>query len=566
MATEFSRATPSERKKYLEQRYFDLKLKRAPFLELWKDVAQYFQPFAGRFDIHNHGEDRDLGFIIQNEAGQDLHILISGMYTGASSPSRAWFTIAPPTPDLENDYEVATWCSQVQRMILKLFETSNTYDALHGIYRELCMFGIAADVLTDNYDTGLEHHLLSAGEYCVAADNTGTVNTLYREFELTVAQAVRQFGYKNLSKQIQTCYDKGRLSEYFTFLQAIEPREDRDYNSKSNKDMPFASYYMEVGSDEKNIISESGFKEFPCIVSRWDILGIDVYGSSPCMTVLPDVKQYQQVCLRAGQLIDQMSRPPMQVPQSARNARISLKAGALNYTQSTANEQMIRPIVSGTGDLNPVLTYIQSLQQSIRKGLYVDQFLMLENAQGDRKTTVEVNALKEEKMLVLGTVVERNNRECLGRLVEIAYKRLLDAGLLPPPPEAIQNMGMEVKFQSVLSQAQKAVDINSVDRMVSAMASMASITPEVLDRLDPDGYVDVYRERLDIDPKFLRSKEQADEIRQQRAQAQQQQQAMEQAQQGSVAMEQMAQAQKLGAEASATQQSLGDIAGGGDLV
>ena len=566
MATDFSKATPRERKQLLEQRLTDLKIKREPFLQLWKDVAQYISPYSGRFDIHNHGEERNLGLILDSEASRDLNILASGLMSGASSPSRPWFTIAPPNQELAEDYEVALWCSKVQRMILKLFQMTNTYNTLHSMYKELSLFGISADVLTDSYDVGLEHHLLSAGEYCVASDSAGNVNTLYREFELTVAQAVRQFGYNNLSKDIQHCFDRGYLSEYFSFVQAIEPRDDRDPNSPLAINMPWASYYFEQGSSVKDIISEGGYEDFPCIVPRWEVLGLDVYGSSPCMTVLPDVKQLQQETLRKMQLVDQMSMPPMQVPQSARNAHISLRAGAMNYTQSTANEQMIRPIISGMGDLNAVMQDIQQLHEAIKDGLFVRQFLMLEEAQNNRKTTVEVYALKEEKMLVLGSVVERNNNECLGRLVMMAYRRLMKAGLLPEPPQVLQNMAMDVEFQSVLSQAQKAVDINSVDRMVSAVASMANIMPEVLDRLDPDGYVDVYRERLDVDPKFLRSKEKADEIRQQRAQAQQQQAQMDQAQQGTMAMQQMAQAQKSGAEASLAQQQLDEVAGGSDVI
>lgn len=566
MSTRFSSATPQERKRYLEQRFADLKQKRQPFLDLWQDIAQYISPFSGRFDIHNHGENRDLGFIIDSEASRDLNTLVSGLLNGASSPSRPWFSLQPPNPDLAKDHDVALWCSDVQQMLLKMFQVSNTYGALQQIYRELALFGIAADVLTDNYDKGIEHHVLTAGEFCAAADAAGNVNTLYREFELTVAQAVRQFGYESLSPEIQRCYDRGELSQCFEFMQAIEPRSDRDLSSKTNLNMPWASYYMEQKTSAKKIISESGFEEFPCIVPRWDVLGTDVYGSSPCMTILPDVKQLQVEAMCKNELAQLMTRPPLQVPQTARNEQLSLDAGALNYTQSTANEQLIRPIMSGIGDLNAISADIEKLHEVIKSGLFVHQFLMLDDAQNNRKTTVEVYALKEEKMLVLGGVVERNNNECLGRLVEIGYRRLLKGGVLPPPPAAIENMAMDIQFQSVLAQSQKAVDINSVDRMVSAVASMANIMPEVLDRLDPDGYVDVYRERLDVDPKFLRSKEQADEIRQQRAEAQQQQAQMEQAQQGSLAAQQMAQAQKSGAEASLAQQQLDDIAGGGTLV
>lgn len=565
MSTEFSRATPSERKRFLEQRFEDLKRKRQPFLTQWERCAQFISPNSGRFDLNNHGEDRNLDYILDSEAGQDLNTLASGLVTSASSPARPWFSLQCPDPKLENNYAVANWCSEVQRIILKTFQKTKTYNVLHAMYKELALFGIACDVITDSYDQLIQHNLLTAGEYCVATDARGDVNTLYREFELTTSQAVRFFGYKKLSKEIRDAYDKGRLVEYWRFLHAIEPRYDRDASKLDNKNTAWASYYCELRSSATEIISESGYDDFPAVCPRWEVLGVDAYGESPCMTVLPDVIQLQQETLRKNQLVEIFSRPPLQVPNSARQNPISLTPGALNFTSSTAPEQQIRPIVAGEGDLNALTADIMQLKQSIKNGLFVRQFQTFEDAQNNRKTTVEVYALKEEKMLILGPVVERNNNECLSRLVELTYKRLLKAGALPPPPDELQNTAVDIEFSSVLSQAQQAVDINSIDRMVNAVASVANIMPDVLDRLDPDGYVDVYRERLGVDPKFLRSKDDADAIRQERAQMQQQAAQSEQAQASASTLNQLAEAQKGATDASLAGQQLDPVAGGGVL-
>ena len=563
MSTNFSRATPSERRTLLIQRLQDLKGKRQSFLNQWRDVAQFISPNSGRFTLHDHGENRDLDFILDSEAGRDLNILASGLMSSASSPARPWFSLNCTNPEFANNYAVANWCADVQKIILKVFQKSNTYNTLHSMYKELALFGVACDILTDSYDQVIQHNLLTAGEYCLATDPQGNVNTMYREFELTTSQAVRQFGYNNLSPEIRQAYDHGQLSEYWSFLHAIEPRHDRDASKLDNRNTAWASYYCELQSSAREIISESGYDDFPAICPRWDVLGVDAYGTSPCMTVLPDVKQLQQETLRKIELVDQFSRPPLQAPNSARQNPISLSPGALNFTSSTAPEQQIRPIVSSVGDLNALTQDIMQLRENIKDGLFVRQFLMLEEAQNNRKTTVEVYALKEEKMLVLGSVVERNNNECLGRLVELTYKRLLKAGALPPPPEELQETALDIEFSSVLSQAQQAVDINSVDRMVNAVASVAQIMPDVLDRLDPDGYVDVYRERLGVDPKFLRSKDDANEIRQQRAQAQQAAAQGEQLQAGAETLNQLAQAQKGSTDASLAGQQLDPVAGGG---
>ena len=187
---------------------------------------------------------------------------------------------------------------------------------------------------------------------------------------------------------------------------------------------------------------------------------------------------------------------------------------------------------------------------------------MVQQTAGDRRTTVEIYALQQEQMLSLGPVVERVQNECLGRLVNIAYQRLLDANALPPVPQVLQGQAVNVEFTSVLAQSQKSVDINSVDRLFSAMASAGQIVPEIYDRIDPDGYVDEYRDRLGVAPKILRSKEEADKIRQARAQAQQQAQEQQQALMQAQQTQSLMQAQKTGAEASLAMQSLDEVGGG----
>ena len=208
------------------------------------------------------------------------------------------------------------------------------------------------------------------------------------------------------------------------------------------------------------------------------------------------------------------------------------------------------------GNIGVISNDIQDLRERIKEGLFVKQFLLLEDVANNRKTTVEVYALKEEKMLALGSVSERINNECLKPFVTIGLNRLLESGAMPQPPKQIQDALLEVEFESVLAQAQKAIDLNAVDRFVSTVYNSVSVMPEVLDRIDPDGLIDVYKDRIGVDPKVLRSIEQAGEIRKQRAEQQQaQQEAMQQAQQAQ-AIHQLAQASEHGTQASLANQQL----------
>lgn len=550
----------------LQQRYGELKNRRAPFINQWKAVSKYISPFSGRFSVSDHGEHRSTAFILDSEATYSYKILTSGLMSGASSPARAWFKIQPKDENVQQDFEAIHWCASVESIMQKIFQQSNTYNTLHSIYKELVLFGTAVDLIYDDLDNIIQHHILTAGEYCLDTNDRGDVDTLYREFQLTTIQAVKAFGYDILPHEIQDSYNRGDLGSYWTFLHAIEPRVDRDVTANDVRNKAWGSYYLALGTSEQGILKESGFDYFPVLAPRWDIFGIEPYGSSPAQETLPDIKQLQQETLRKAELIENYVRPPLQAPQSARQNPIVMASGAINFTSTTANDQIIKPIINSTGDLNALNADIASIKESIRRGFYVDLFMMIQQTAGDRRTTVEINALQQEQMLSLGAVMERMQNELLGKLVKITFQKMLERKILPELPANYQNgIPLDIAFTSVLAQSQKAVDINTVDRFTSAIFASAQAMPEIIDRIDPDGYVDEYVARLGVAPKLIRSREEAEKIRQQRAEAQQAQQEQAESMMATQQQAQMAQAQKTGAEASLAMQQL-DALGTGAMI
>lgn len=559
----FSRATPNERKQYLTKRLIDLKRLREPWLDRWREVSDYIAPFVGRFGISDHLESRDYRFIIDNVAEHSLNILVSGLASGVTSPVRQWFKLSLPDINANQDISAARWCSDVEAQLMRAFQQSNTYNSLHSLYRELCLFGIGVDLVMEDAENVLRHHVLSAGEYCLQVNSNGVVDTLYREFQLTVGQAVEQFGFDNVPTVIKDAFRAGDLDHYYNFCHAIEPRRDRDIDSPSSKNMPFASYYFMVhdGSDNDGIISESGFNYFPALCPRWDVLAGETYGVSPAMTALPNVKQLQQESDAKATALELMTNPPIQAPSTLRQEPLSLTPGNITYTGMTGADQTIKPIITSAGDISAISADIDRLIERIQSDFFVDLFLLVQQATNDRKTAAEIYALKEEKMLVLGSVMERLQHELLRPLVVMTYNKLKQNQLLPQPPQRLKGANIEPEFQSMLVQSQRSVDINAIDRMMAAMQSMGAVLPGLYDRVDEDRLFDVYRERLGVDPKIARSIEDANAIRQQRAQAQAQAQEMQSVEQGANAYNQFMQAQKASADASMATQNL-DVIGG----
>jgi hypothetical protein len=423
------------------------------------------------------------------------------MMAGATSPARPWFRLGTADPDLNMYAPVKLWLDDVTRRMQIIFNKSNTYRALHGMYEELGAFGTAVSIVLPDHKNVVHHYPSTVGEYAIATDYQGNVCTLYREFEKTVGELVKEFGMDNVSHTVKNLYDRGSLDKWVTIIHAIEPREDRDIRKKDNKNMPWKSVYFELSGDKEQYLSESGFNHFPVLAPRWSIAGGDIYGNSPGMEALGDIKQLQHEQLRKAQGIDYQTKPPLQVPTSMKNRDVETLPGGITFVDSAGTG--IRTAFDVRLDLSHLLADIQDCRDRIRSSFYADLFLMLANATDTRMTATEVAERHEEKLLMLGPVLERLHNELLDPLIETTFEHMVTANILPPPPEELQGLELNVEFISMLAQAQRAIGTNSIDRFVGNLGAVAQFKADVLDKFDADQWVESYSDMLGVDPKLI---------------------------------------------------------------
>lgn len=503
--TEESNPRSADKAKLLT-RWGMLKSERASWWAHWQEIANYLLPRNGRFFVQdrNRGERRH-NSIYDNTGTRALKVLGAGLMAGATSPARPWFRLSTADPDLNKFHAVRLWLDDVTKRMLMVFARSNTYRTLALMYEELGAFGTTSSILLPDYERVIHHYPVTIGEFAIATDYKGKVNTFYREFDKTVGEIVQEFGYENCSTSTQNLWDRGSLDQWVTLVHAIEPREARERDTKKMdaKNMPWKSCYFELGGNENKYLRESGFKDFPVLVPRWSVAGGDIYGNSPGMEALGDIKQLQHEQLRKAQGIDYQTKPPLQVPTSMKNRDVETLPGGISYVDSVSPQGGIRTAFEVNLNLQHLLADIQDVRERIRSAFHADLFLMLANAVDTRMTATEVAMRSEEKLVQLGPVLERVHNEMLDPMIEITFLRMMEAGALPPPPEELQGMELNVEFVSMLAQAQKAIGTNSVDRLVSNLGVVAQMKPEVLDKFDADEWVDAYSDMLGVDPNII---------------------------------------------------------------
>lgn len=539
----------------IESRLARLKADRQSWLAHWRDIAQVMMPRAGKFleDEKNRGA-RKHGHILDNTPIMAARTLGAGMMAGATSPARPWFRLTTSDPKLDESAPVKQWLQDVGEVMRMVFNRSNTYRALHNCYDELGLFGTSVTVIEDDFDTVINHRPMTAGEFMVAVNHKGRVDTIYRELQLTVAQVVGEFGLSACSKTVRNLWDRRGLDETVKVVHAIEPRQNREPGKRDGKGMAWRSVYFEPAAEAGQILREAGFRDFPALAARWMVHSNDAYGSSPGMDALGDVLQLQHQQKRKGQAIDYKVNPPLQLPSSLKHADMNRLPGGVTFVDMVGSNNAIRSMFEVNLDLTHLREDILDVRQRINGAFYADLFLMLYNRRDDPSmTATEVTERHEEKLLMIGPVLERLHDEMLSPLIEGTFSRMAEANILPPPPPELQGRELQVEFVSVLAQAQRAVATNGVDRFVASLGVVAGMKPEVLDKFDADVWADKYADMLGVDPELIVAGEQVALVRQSRAQ---QQAAMAQAAQA----EQMAgAASKLGGVDTSKPNALTDV-------
>jgi len=511
----------------LERRWKELFDEQNTWKPTWQDLARYILPRRGFFltDSPNRGERKD-NFIIDGTPIRAARVLAAGMMSGLTSPSRPWFKLGVADPDLSKFAPVRFWLDEVQNRMMAVYSMSNIYNALHSVYEEVGAFGTAAMIVLEDFDDIIRGRTFTIGEYALGTGPDLRVNALARQLWMTVAQLVQEFGIDNVSLGVKNAWENNQLGRWVNVYHLIEPNDDRIHDLKDARNKPFRSVYWEAGTSEEKYLRVSGFDEFPVMAPRWDIVGADIYGKGPGWDALGDSKQLQKMQEDKLMALDKLVNPPMTAPASVlRAGGVNLLPGGVTFHDETMSHVGVKPTYQINPDLQGITLAIQEVQQAIRETFFSDLFLML--AQSDRRqmTAREVAERHEEKLLMLGPVLERLESELLDPLIDRTFSIMNRNGLIPPPPRELQGMYLKVEYISVLAQAQKMVGTTSIERMLVFAQSVAAAKPDVLDKIDFDEAIDQYADMLGVPPGVIVSDDQVAKIRQARAEQQAQMQA-----------------------------------------
>jgi hypothetical protein len=486
--------------------------------EHYREVATYFQPL--RKDIYEEpakGNKRHQE-VFDNTGIQSNEMLAAALQSMLTNPSMVWFELTTGDEKLDDKDTVRQYLQDETLNLHNILNGTNFNTEVHQMYLDLCSFGTAPMSILEDEKTVVRFSTKHIKNVRVLENHKGVVDQLFCEYKASASQLVEEFGEEALPKEVMDAFNKDEAKE-FCVIHASYPSQaykGKDSRGGKGKFLPFVSQY--VLKLEKPIdIKVGGFRSFPYVVPRWTKAAGEVYGRSPAMNALPDMKTLNKMTetlmIAAQKTVD----PPLQLPDDGFILPIITRPGGLNFRRPGGPDQRIEPLFPPSRiDFGQDL--LQDRRLRIEKSFFVDQLRMRE---GPQKTATEVLQITEENNRLLGPVLGRMQSEYLRPLIDRVYDIAAEQGKVLEAPEELAGRRIEVKYASMIARVQRVSEAQNVMRTFETVAPFIGLDQSVADIFDGEEIARIVARGFNFPQRGIRNKKDIEAIRKARAQAQQ---------------------------------------------
>lgn len=554
--------------------------KKQQFLPIWQEVADLVLPMRGGFyNIDDYGSVMPYDTHPEKYDDTATNALIkaaSAFFSYTANPATQWFgfSLISSTNNKNKQYsvnqllkrrEVRQYLDEAAATVAR-YINGNAQAGWHAVAQEVIAFSASGlFVIEDPSDAVVNIQPIALKDLSILNNVNGGVGEVYRTLPMTNEQVLQEFGVKGcVPKEIVEAALKDPLKERI-IIHAVFPRIIRDVTLPDNKNMPYASVWVDRQS--KSILYESGFEEMPYAIARINVPAGYIYGFSPAMNVRHTVKSLNKLVKQKLSAGDLALNPAMNVPMDTYLNPLSLKPAALNYHEPDAQFRAEPMHTIGNFQINTET--IKDARDQVRQGLLID--LIEQNNKDNTYQAMQEQLLQLKLMSPWQGGIEK---DCLKPLVMRVFA-ILDrrGGILPDMPPILQDaikqgsVKLHIVYESPLAKAQQHFKVSAIERVLAFAGQAAQFGG--LEAVNIDETVRLYSELLGAPQGMLYSPEELETKKaQQEAAIQAQQEAMlaqqqaAAAQAGAGAVRDMAQAQNLQAQSQSIPPGMAELLGG----
>jgi len=534
----------------LIKQYEKVKGGRANFESYWQSLHDYFYVESPDVSSMNApGSELNFNNIWDSSTLEAADVLASGFMNYLTPPTSMWFRLKHSDPELASNKNVGNYLSDVAAEVNYAINRSNFYHQAHPVYKSSGVYGTSILFEEEDIEDDIRFLNIPIKQVCIVEDARGRVGEYYIEFEYTAYQAMTRWGEEALPEERKEDA-KQRNDKKYQYLLYIGKRYKRDISRTDKKNMPIEAVWIDVKA--KTIVSEDGYNEFPCMCHRFDKRPNIAWGFSPAMKALPMARLLNAIAKTNLRAMMKQTDPPLALPDNAFIMPFNANPRAINYYKKNALESAKDIFPFGNyGNVQIGLESLNYYSDQVRSLMYNDVFLAFDQIT-KQMNNPEVQERINEKMTMLGPAVGRFTGEVLDPIIIRTIGILFRRGRLPDPPdEMLMNADYQIDYISQLAQNQKRSELTALMSALNVTAQIAQFAPEALDKVSADKTIDNVWDVTGAPIKILRSDNEVDAIRQNRALQAKQAQQMTMLQQGADVVERGSKVDKNIAEANA---------------
>lgn len=474
------------------QRYKRAKERRATWESHWEECYEYCLPHRDAGLRHSIPGGKRGDRVFDGTAPDAVDQLAASLMAQLTPPWTHWlgFSVGPEANDIERQ-ELAIELEKSTAVLQSHFDRSNFSVEIHQCYLDLVTAGTASLLLEEappGERSAFRFTAIPLAQVVLEEGPSGRLDTTFRRSEVAGPQLLARFpaaaGFDALMRRVQNCADAR-----FAIIEAVVPSDvGYSYLAVTEDDA--------LSSDSPVVLAEGRFATSPFINFRWLKAPGEIYGRSPVMKALPDIKTANKV-----------------VELVLKNASIAVTGiwqvdddGVINPATINLVPGTIIPKAVGSAGLKPLEApgrfdvsqlILDQLRSRILKALLVDQ---LGQANGPRMTATEVVERAAEMARILGATYGRLQSEMLTPLMSRAQGILARRGEILDLP--IDDGLVVLDYKSPQARYQAQQDIQSTMVWLDAVKSMG---PEALSAVDQTRTASWLGRALGVPEELIRS-------------------------------------------------------------
>jgi len=509
--------------------YDRLKGARGTWEQHWQEVAERVWPtMAEMTGWRTPGEKRSEK-IFDSTAQRALPRFAAAMDSMLTPATQLWHGLQTGIPELDDDISVRRWCDSIRDILFRqrYAPTANFASQAFECYMSLGAFGTSAMFIDEIPGVTLRYRAIPLSELVIDLDHTGRVDTVYRSFQLTARQAAQVPSWQGKVPRSILAQLKTTPDTMFEFVHCVKPNPDYKQGMAGGEGMAYMSRY--VSRQDNALLDESGYRVMPYAVGRYVTGPREIYGRSPAMEALADIKSLQEMEKTLLRVSHRMVDPPLILTEEGALNAFSVRPNALNYGYLREDgTPLVQPLAT-PGNIPIGIEMTDQKRKAVNDSFLITLFqILVENPRV--MTATEVLQRAQEKGALLGPTMGRQQSEFLGPIIERELDLLQATGAIPEPPMQLMDYimsGGEIlpKYSGPLARLMKAEEAAGVLRTVEAMLPVAQASGDmsVLRRINADEAVKIIAEANGVPAKALRTDDELaamDMMQQQQAQAQ----------------------------------------------